>query len=238
MISTGLPSDGANLIPKILHTIWLGKQPMPADQATWIEGWISNHPGWRHLHWTDSNLPTLSHPHLFYSASKPAQKADILRIEVICRHGGVYIDTDMECLRCIEPIIEGAQAFVGNELPGRPSQAVLGAVANHPFFYYMLSQLPSRAPYSGDILSETGPVFLNDMLKKYFGEFARGQVVVVDGTSKRAAMLLPGNFLLFEPWIFFPYYLGEAWHPECHPDSFAAHHWAGSWFDLPQSTQR
>ena len=39
----------------------------------------------------------------------PAERSDILRLELLWREGGVYVDTDFECLRSIEPLLDGAR---------------------------------------------------------------------------------------------------------------------------------
>ena len=51
------------------------------------------------------------------ACSTNAQKADVLRYEVLYAHGGVYLDTDVEYLRNIEPLLAGCDAFIGEERP-------------------------------------------------------------------------------------------------------------------------
>ncbi len=216
------------MVPKVFHSVWLGPAPLPERERLWIAGWKRMHPGWEHCLWTDTNLPPLRRPDLFEAGRNWAQKSDVLRFELMAGCGGVYLDTDMECLQTIEPLVETCRAFLGYEKPGRIAQGIIGAEPGHPFFSMIMAALPEGMPYRGCNLSETGPDFTSRILHRY----ADGApMVYLDevGSGKRTATLVKDELALFEPWVFYPYYMGESWEPEKHPESFAAHHWAGSW---------
>src|ERR671939_669644 len=102
------------LIPRLFHWIWLGNRPLPTEHRRWIGGWLELHPRWKHVLWTEENRPTLINEEQFQRADSYAQQSDILRYEIVYRHGGVYVDTDFECLRNIEPLMEGADAFIAS----------------------------------------------------------------------------------------------------------------------------
>mmetsp|Transcript_11949 Transcript_11949/g.34641 ORF Transcript_11949/g.34641 Transcript_11949/m.34641 type:complete len:177 (+) Transcript_11949:86-616(+) len=73
-------------IPKIIHQIWLGGNQIPPECIPWMESWKRYHPDWEYKLWQDGdleNLPLLPRCRaLIASASNPAEKADILRLEV------------------------------------------------------------------------------------------------------------------------------------------------------------
>jgi hypothetical protein len=62
--------------------------------------------GWTHFLWTDAEVAPLLHrlrnKNAYMAASNYGQKADILRYELLQRHGGVYVDVDMECVRSLD----------------------------------------------------------------------------------------------------------------------------------------
>jgi inositol phosphorylceramide mannosyltransferase catalytic subunit len=215
-------------IPRIFHSVWLGPSPLPERERLWIEGWKDMHPGWEHLLWTDHYLPPLRRPDLFAAGKNWAQKSDVLRFELMAGIGGVYLDTDMECLQNIEPLLDESRAFLGFEKPGRIAQGIIGAEPGHPFFESVMSALPEGMPFRGQNLQETGPDFTGRVFRQYADE---SPVWHLDeaGTGKRTGMIVRDALVIFEPWVFYPYYMGEAWVPTDHPESFAAHHWAGSW---------
>src|SRR5205085_7912697 len=99
------------VIPKQFHWIWFGPKPIPEQHQRWIEGWLKHHPGWDHKIWTDSNRPRFTNEAEFLGADNFAIKADIARYELVYKHGGVYLDTDTECLKSIEPLLAGIHAF-------------------------------------------------------------------------------------------------------------------------------
>ena len=96
------------LIPRIFHQIWVGPNPFPEEFAAYQQTWVDHHPDWELRFWTEENLPTsseLRRPEVAERLRAPWERADILRLEVVWRHGGVHVDTDFECLRPIEPLI-------------------------------------------------------------------------------------------------------------------------------------
>src|SRR6266516_4079263 len=94
-----------SFIPRLFHWIWFGPQPLPEQHRRWIDGWLALHPGWEHRLWTDANRPTFLNEPQFLAADNFAEMADIARYELLYRFGGVYVDTDTECLRSIEPLL-------------------------------------------------------------------------------------------------------------------------------------
>src|SRR3954452_9252859 len=87
------------LIPRIIHRVWLGDGAMPPEYEAFGETWAQHHPGWEMRLWRSSDLPPLRNQDLFDRATSFAQQSDIARYELLLRHGGVYVDTDFECLR-------------------------------------------------------------------------------------------------------------------------------------------
>src|SRR5436190_16517529 len=99
------------VIPRIIHRVWLGAEPMPEDFRRYGESWRRHHPGWRMRLWTDEDLPELGDRRALERARHHAERANLVRYEVLRRFGGVYVDTDVECLRPIGPLLSGVRAF-------------------------------------------------------------------------------------------------------------------------------
>src|SRR2546429_4401108 len=116
-------------IPRIFHRIWLGTEPMPPEYVAFGNTWLAHHPGWTMHTWTDAFIPKLHNDSAFRRSTALSGKANILRYEILLRHGGVYIDTDFECLRNIEPLLHDVSCFVGLQSPELANNAILGAVA-------------------------------------------------------------------------------------------------------------
>lgn len=171
-----------------------------------MQGWERLHPHWQRRLWTDGNRPVLRNEECFQRATVAAQRADILRYELVYRFGGVYLDTDMECLRSIDELLDGVEAFAAEEQPGELAIGIFGAVARHPWLEDVIEQLPPSMRAHQSILRATGP--------GHFTAVTKGHPEVT----------------VFPQEHFYPYLAHEpsrAAGP--FPGAYAVHHWHGSW---------
>jgi Sulfotransferase family/Glycosyltransferase sugar-binding region containing DXD motif len=152
------------LIPRVFHQIWLGPDPLPEEYRGYQQTWLDCHPGWEQELWTEDRLPAeLRRPEAAEKLRAPAERANILRLELLWRFGGVYVDTDFECLRSIEPLIEGAELFITLAKPDRVNNALMGSVAGHPVIDEALRQIRPVEFYGHD-KAATGTRFLDELL--------------------------------------------------------------------------
>lgn len=146
----GLPPTGARLhetapprlrrwrrvrIPRTIHRVWLGEKPMPEEHERLGRTFAQHHPDWEMRLWTEEDLAELGIGATERErAHTNAELANLVRYEVLHRHGGVYVDTDVECRRRLTPLMRGVDAFAALEVPGRIGTAVLGSVPGHPVY--------------------------------------------------------------------------------------------------------
>jgi mannosyltransferase OCH1-like enzyme len=153
--------------------------------------------------WTDHDLPTgLRRSEVYERLRLPAERADILRLELLWRFGGVYVDTDFECLRPIDDLLVDVEFFVGDLKPGRTNNAILGAVPEHPLVGLALDQLRPADWHGQDPKDGTGPHFIDRLI-----EPRRREVTI------------------FPPDVFYPSTDEER------AQAYAIHHNARSWVD-------
>src|SRR4051812_7316528 len=139
---------------------------MPAQHASWREGWLRAHPGWTGRVWSDENLPELVNRAEFDRAGSRAQASDIVRYEVLLRHGGVYLDTDVECVRPLTDLLDGVSAFAGWERMDIVGTAVLGATAEHPWMRAVVDALPGAFRRGFAVVQQTGPGFVTSLTRR------------------------------------------------------------------------
>jgi mannosyltransferase OCH1-like enzyme len=152
------------LIPGVFHQIWVGPDPFPGEYAHYQKTWLNHHPGWELRFWTEDNLPEgLRRPEAAERLRVPAERANILRLELLWRFGGVYVDTDFECRRSIEPLIEEASLFISLAKPARVNSALMGSVAGHPLIDEALDKIRPREFFGHD-KAATGVLFVNTLL--------------------------------------------------------------------------
>jgi hypothetical protein len=202
------------IIPRIFHRIWLGNRPMPPEFKAFGRSWLRLHPGWKMKLWTDANMPPLANRWAFDHSRSLSGKSNLLRYEILLRFGGVYVDTDFECLRNLEPLIGELECFAGQHREETfehgayavINTALLGAVPGHAFIRDLVEE--AEANMRGVIddtdisVYQTGPVFLTNVIQRH------------------------PEVCIFAPRVFYPYGPRERWRRyERFPHAYAAHHW-------------
>jgi mannosyltransferase OCH1-like enzyme len=199
------------MIPKIFHQIWVNRTApeLPEAYRVYRDTWRALHPDWDFRLWNLANLGfTPRRPDLLRSAANYAQISDLLRYEILLRHGGVYLDTDFECRRSLAPILAGVRNFACSEDGRSISIGILGAAPGSVYMERCLAALPARCG-AAETQKETGPAF-----------FTR---VLLDGG-------IAGDFTLFPRAWFYPYNWNEPHRAhEAFPSAYAVHRWAHSW---------
>jgi mannosyltransferase OCH1-like enzyme len=147
------------VIPRVFHQIWLGEELFPYGVER--ETWRRFHPAWEHRLWTEDDLPgDLELAEAANRLRQPAERADILRLELLHRHGGVYLDADFECLQPIDPLLDGVTCFLGLLDSGRVSNAVIGCVPGHALLAKAMAEVRPRTTYGPVDREGTGPLLL------------------------------------------------------------------------------
>ena len=228
-------------IPKILHRIWLGDAPVPAEYQQYADNWQRHHPDWEMRLWTDDNLPDLMFADAFASAGNFTIQSDLLRFEILYRHGGVYVDTDMDCLKNIEPLLTDAGFMCIEEQPDQLVIALLASYPSHPILRTTIEQI-------SDLLRDNPHLYESDDMKtvlttqKAFNQVVRRQVSggvrhVLD--EDRVLEVAPNphkSVVRCKPHCFCPYLWDEDvnWQSgksatEQFPNSYGVHHWGATW---------
>jgi inositol phosphorylceramide mannosyltransferase catalytic subunit len=177
--------------------------PFPDEFRPYQESWLRFHSGWELRFWTEETLPDdLRRREVYQRLRVPAERADILRLEVLWRYGGVYVDVDFECLRPLEPLLEGVDFCTAYKKPGQVNNAFIASTAGHPILDRALDEVRPRKVYGYD-KAAAGPKFLTKLLKKQFPEAT-----------------------IFDSALFY------ARSPEELEQAYAVHHRARSWQDV------
>jgi mannosyltransferase OCH1-like enzyme len=206
-------------IPKIIHQIWLGS-PVPEAFVDLQQSWIEHHLGrdWLYKLWTDEDVAQMQlYNQEFYDASDNyGVKSDILRWEVLCAFGGVYVDMDYECLRSLDELHYTYDFYTALQPLDtwfvQLGAALFGSRPGHPILQHCIETIKNDWHLQG-APKKTGPVHFT----KSFCECA----------------CINGNKDIAFPALYF-YPLGcqetEAKRAEwIQQGSYAVHWWAKSW---------
>lgn len=173
-------AEPAEPIPRIIHSIWVGGA-VPAEHRRYLATWQHHHPGWRHRHWTEADIEAELYPMglqpIYDRASWWAPghegqlRADVVRYEILHRIGGLYVDTDLECLQPVDELLEGQGLVAAREDDHFINNAFMAARPGHPFMANLLENvggwmMQHKAPgVRPNVL--TGPHFLTQMVAEY-----------------------------------------------------------------------
>ena len=158
----------APVIPRIFHQIWVGPNPMPEEFRRYQKTWRDHHPSWEFRFWMEETIPTdLRRQEVYERLRVPAERADILRLELLYRFGGIYLDTDFECRTAIEPYLDDIEFFTAYLKPGgRVNNAIIGSTPGHPILDRALNELRPRE-YHGYDKAAAGPVFFDRLIAEH-----------------------------------------------------------------------
>ncbi len=236
-------------IPKIIHIMWLGGK-LPNEYTRYVTSWATYHPEWTILFWTDNALNyhqgkevmytfdelaarlrrvrggerivvdvaqlRFDNRHFYDRALNYGEKSDILKWEIVYRFGGTYVDTDFECLQPLDVYHHTYDFYTGVQpLDTNMAQlgaALYGAIPHHPILKACVETIKNNQ-HIQQIVVKTGPI-----------HFTKNFLAVAGKTELRD-IALPATY-------FYPCGYEqrgterELW---CKAESYAVHHWAGSW---------
>jgi mannosyltransferase OCH1-like enzyme len=191
------------MIPPILH------RTVPTETTVEVEAFWAKaeklHQGWVRHTWRDPLDPAdwpLTADH-WDRCTKPAQRAGLIRLEALIHFGGIYIDSDLELYRPLDPL-RSVPFFATWEDNETIPDFVFGAEKDHPLLY--------------------------ELLGAAFAELVNGPWASGPGVFTR--LLADEDVLLLPPQSFAEVHYTERDKLRGHKASryaFGQHHWHGSW---------
>ncbi len=229
-------------IPRIVHQIWLGSK-VPEKYRHWIESWM-NMRGWEYKLWTDEEVKKfkMKNRDLYERSDNFGEKSDILRLEILYKYGGLYVDTDFECIQPeifdelhryfdfyigFEPLEHGSTKFNMFKM----CNAIIAAIPEHPLIHDLVDNMRANflayRPHTGPI-GTTGPSYITRIICEY----------LESNVDTLRNMCFPST-------IFYPFsaievedYLTNSQHTlPIFPETVAIHYWNMSWVKCASKNQ-
>ncbi len=122
---------------KKIHYCWFGNNPLPESVKRCIKSWKKYCPDYEIIEWNEQNYDVNKIPFIekAYKEKKYAFVSDYARLDIIYNEGGIYLDTDVELIKDITPLLDHS-CFLGMESAGEVATGLgFGAVKKHPFIY-------------------------------------------------------------------------------------------------------
>jgi len=172
-------------IDKTIHTIWVGPNNLKSCHRRWMKTWKKVNPDFNFIIWTDN--PNLVVPewmevkcipcYIFISewyrdsikAKKYAYAADIVRSFVIYAYGGIYLDTDVRCIKPFDEVLLNNRYMFGYEGTTHIQGGIFGASAYNDYVkrmldYYLYNKFDIHQ-------LKTIPILMTEIYKKYNYDF-------------------------------------------------------------------
>ena len=205
------------MIPKIVHYVWVGG-PKPDSVRKNIDNWKRVLPDYSFREWNETNwdISANQFAQYFYDKKKFGFVGDPIRVDVLKRFGGIYLDTDVEVYKPFDPLLEEKLVFsrIYNNALGT---ATILAEKNNDMISDLVevyNTFPSAKLQDKSVDKVSNGIFTRYLLNQHIG-FSFGNS---KQRLKNGALILPKQY--FEiPAMWFE------------TGTFATHHAAGSWHD-------
>jgi hypothetical protein len=188
------------MIPKLIHQIWIGDNPLPRVWQDRPETWKQKNPEYVYKLWDNDSIKDIDDEGFLDLSINPTHLSDYFRYKILDKFGGYYVDVDFECLTPIdewqlslhEPILE----FFGVCYCGIIQSGIIGACVNSRVCKELLKhctkkQLEQGNVYGPEILTRevraimntpynmgnTNTNYLTNSYYEFFGELSKHRII-------------------------------------------------------------
>ncbi len=120
-------------IPPFIHYCWFGRNNIPKRLQKYMESWEKYCPDYNIKLWNEDNydIEAVTYTKNAYKNKQWAFVSDYVRMDVIYKYGGIYLDTDVEVIKCLDELRKN-EGFIGTEVSGGINSGLgFGAVAGN-----------------------------------------------------------------------------------------------------------
>ena len=211
------------LIPKKIHYCWFGKKEKPELVKTCIESWKIKLSEYEIIEWNEDNFDINSNIFVkeAYECGKYAFVSDYVRVYVLYKYGGIYLDTDVEVCREFSEEILRNDSFWGFEEKNFIATSTIGASKGNKLIKQFLDSYDNKDFFKedGTIDTLTNVVIVSEILRKLG--------IKLDGSYQEVedlATIYPQEY--FSPYDYINCYSKET------ENTYTIHHYYKSWLPI------
>lgn len=206
-------------IPHIIHYCWFGKNEKPKVVIECINTWKKYFPDWEIKEWNEDNydLSGIQYVNDAYKLKKWAFVSDLVRLDILYKYGGIYLDIDVEFIRPLPSYFLEYKGFLGFEYTNTIAPGLIfGVEKENPFVKKIIDTYEGeRFYYNKEGIYKTINMRMTEALLK-------------DGLVKNGEYQVVGDFHIY-PAEYFCGYNTDIREPEITSNTICWHHYLGSW---------
>lgn len=136
------------MIPKIIHTCWFSGEEYPDDVKRCMKSWETVLPDYEVRVWNatilaDPDIQNCPYVVEAIQTGKWAFASDYVRLYVLYKYGGIYLDGDIEVIKSFNHVLDN-KAFTGFEDNTRISAWIFGSERGNELFKEFLDDYVGR----------------------------------------------------------------------------------------------
>lgn len=205
-------------IPKKIHYCWFGGTSLPKSAVKCIKSWKKYCPDYDIIEWNETNfdLNCNEYCRTMVKQKKWAFLTDYIRLKVVYEYGGIYLDTDVEMIKSIEPL-RGKGAYMGVENSGLVATGLgFAAEAGNPL-------LKENMEYYENLVSHEHlracPQITTEILRRHgFSDEKISEIQIIDGIQ-----IYPEEYLCPKD--------ERTGLTKITQNTYSVHHFDASWFE-------
>ncbi len=213
------------MIPKIIHYCWFGHNPKPEIVNKCIESWQKFCPDYEIREWNEENF---DYTQCQYAADAYKEKkwgfvSDYARLKIIYDLGGIYLDTDVELLKNLDPLLNTSAVMGFENEQYVATGLIIMAEAHNSIIKTMYELYYTQSFYNkdGTLNMIPCPKYNTEVLIRYGLRQNNTEQIISDGVSQ--VTVFPTEY--FCPMDCMK---GEI---KCTEHTYCIHHYIGSWVD-------
>lgn len=216
-------------IPKIIHYCWFGGKSKPKLVCDCIRSWKRYLPDYEIIEWNEENSDmTHSFVKKAYDLKKWAFVADYIRLDVVYKKGGIYLDTDMMLVKSLNSLLNN-RCFMGAEDLTYINAAIIGAVPKNEFVreclkHYDLIDLKNS--------NDLGEITIPKLITMKFNQLSKNSMSFDKIISYQDIVIYPSKYfysLPFENKKDLKNYKNYT-----NNESYSVHLWQSSWIEFSE----
>lgn len=196
------------MIPKVIHCVWFGGKSFPPLDEKCFKTWKKYLPDYEIKIWNEESYDC-EEPFFqkLLKNKKWAFCADYARLDILLKHGGIYLDTDMEVLKSLDTMLN-TKCFLGMESESFISAGIIGCEKNNGYIKDCLKEVKAS-------------------LLKEFIPIPKILTRVYQGGQYSSVTIYPKEY--FYPYNPFAYEIKNLMFMDITDKTHAIHHWNYSW---------